>query len=454
MQINQQTGAPEVEAYRRALKLEWLGVWARLRDLDRQARWPVSTTILDQEIVIFSREGVSVPVVDDCTGLPWAAEGNTLFTEGSLRKSYPALAAPGARSARMLVNDAGSDLASCMEISESEEGISYLKEFQTSLDAALSAGIQGSIEDSFGSLWDDHVDPCLQDEERAKMASWAVSDIRRGVQLSVDILSNFMTSFEGSPSDTGYSGIGLALITSNINRIVQSRYLSARNLVIVSVYLLSESLDISSEDEDSEDLILLLSKVLSIFHRYEVLKMLCEARAGNAASLSKGSKRKQGGDELADGFGDLKVQEEGQGNDYDATYSVIHSLLARQIRPELPTDSTSLSSIASSTMRILQGLGLVDYDVIDIQARIPDVKLASMVLANGHSPVAGQLTELYPMSPGMAYVKARACLGVGEIEEAITNFELAAGAFGTSCSNECAQTNRFFRRVIGGWCPV
>jgi hypothetical protein len=52
--------------------------------------------------------------------------------------------------------------------------------------------------------------------------------------------------------------------------------------------------------------------------------------------------------------------------------------------------------------------------------------LANTILVDGHADTAGRLTELYPLSSGIAYVRARALVEVGAFEESVDLFKQGA----------------------------
>jgi len=68
----------------------------------------------------------------------------------------------------------------------------------------------------------------------------------------------------------------------------------------------------------------------------------------------------------------------------------------------------------------------VDDGLVELEPRNQDVGLAHTILVDGHADTAGRLTELYPLSSGIAYVRARALVEVGAFEESVDLFKQGA----------------------------
>lgn len=457
MRANDQTGAPEVEVYRKELRSEWLGIWARARDLDRQARWPLAVSRLDQDLVIFSREGLSIPVPDDFIGLLPTLSSRSDVTEQAIRRLYPSLAPPQARKNVVAISSAGEALAALMAAGESEDSSDALEGFTEYLDSILPTGPEIGYDDLFeNNLWPSFVEPSITNEDAEEMATLLAetSSVPKALRQSLDLLSDLATPFGGERLETGYSGYGIALITSNIAQIVQSRYIFARNTLFVALkYMADTGVNLGiNETEEAEELLEVLTKCVSFYHRYRVLKMLCEQTGEGVKEQSKGNKRKLEGDDLlAEGLGGLRVGGSDLGStDYDITYSLLHSLIARQLRPVAINPITSLSPICQVSTQLLRDLNIVQRDQGGVEPGSADVKLAYTVLIDGHSLAAGLIADLYPLSAGMAYIKGRASLVVGTVENAVLCFDQASagcsGGFGLKmlCHGRMSVTDKTF----------
>lgn len=438
MEPSPQTGAPVVDVFRRDLKLDWLGIWARVRDLDKQARWPVASSIIDEQLVILTREGVLAPVLEDGAGiidrLGNDSEGVEDFLdlpEGSLKRMYRALTPPTARSSVIALSAAGAHMSSALARQEGEDGGTCLEMFTGQLNHSLAAPASQPVETLAGSFWDDMVDPCLSEDDRTAIRRLLSEcpNIMRGLTESLDILADLSFPFEGSTfTNLSISGLGNALLTSAVLSIITSRYSLARHILLVSLFYLADT-----ADDEAEELIETLARAMATYHRYRILKWVTEQTGEESQTRSKAkrtSKRKiNGGDAtLAEGIGGLKMREKEQdgldGDGYEIGYSLTHSLLARRT-PQV-VKQNSVNAVLEAATGLLSSIGLISKDQIDIEPHETDVKLVYTVLLDGHASVAGQLTELYPLSSGMAFVRGRAYLEVGDVDAAVRNLQHAA----------------------------
>ncbi len=438
MEMSPQTGAPVVQVFRRDLKLDWLGIWARVRDLDKQARWPVSTAAVEQQLVVFTREGVTASVPEDAIRvvdrLGQSSENVHDFLdlpEGSLKSLFLALTPPTARRCAVALSSVGTSMSTALARQEADEGGSGLELFNDQVNAFLAAPASQPVEALAGSLWDDMVDPYLTEQDRVNVRRLLSEcpDTMRGLSESLDLLANLTFPLPGTDiSDFNDSGLAKSLITSTIMAVIAARYSFARSILLVSLFHLAQS-----ADEEAEDLIEILNRAVVTYHRYRILKWVSEQTGEEAQTRKKGKrsdKRKQNGgdDMLAEGLGGLKMREgEEEGVDmdgYDVGYSLLHSLLAR--RSPQTVKKGSISAIHESATSFLSATGLLRKNQVDLEPQSADVELAHRILVDGHAALAGQLSALYPLSSGMAYVRGRAYLEVGDPDSAVRCLQQAA----------------------------
>ncbi|RSH88570.1 uncharacterized protein EHS24_001115 [Apiotrichum porosum] len=443
MGTSSQTGAPEVAQFRKDLKQQWQGIWARVRELDKQARWPVASSSVNGQLLILDRDGASVPIHEDAPGVlvhlgqstMEAGEFQTL-PEGSLVSSYPNLAAPQARRALCGMAVAGESLTAALQNGEVEGAIgSALDALVDTLDGELAVCLQEPVESLAGRVWDERVDPFLKQEDRdnLQLALSESTSVSRTLSDALDILTSAPPpmSTEKVVDAWAYSGFGNALLTSTIMATIAARHTFARDVLLIALYYLSVSPDLSSEDDEAEELIETLARALAVYHRYRVLQWLSEQTGEEAAERARArrqAKRLRGNDDVLAEFDSLRMRE---GDDeptdvdgYDTAYSLMHSLLARVLPQPVPVDT--VARLSDSASAFLGQLGLLKENQIDIEPRVPDVKLAYAALADGHSMVAREMTELYPLSSGLAFVRGRALLEADEIDEGVRHLELAA----------------------------
>lgn len=455
METSPQTGAPVVDQFRKQLKLEWLGIWARVRELDKQGRWPVGTASMNGQVLILDREGGSVPVQEDTPGVLVDLGAHTdkatrfqALPEGTLLPQYAPLAPPQSRRCLTALAVAGNDLATALQAQEPhphlvqeeartplDDVISYasaerntaLDAFVAAFDEVLGEGAQMPVENLAGALWDDMVEPYLTDRQRegVQRALSESSDITRTLSEALDILATPPPSIAGGKDQErwSFSGFGNALLSSAVANVLQARYVLARNVLLVSLWHLATSPDPSAEDDDSEELIEVLARAQATYHRYAVGKWVSEQTGEEAAEASRVRRAARKDDVLAE-FDGLRMRDTPAGDgDYDTAYSLLHCLLASELAQAPPADT--LAGLFDAAAAFVAGLDLLGPDQIDVEPEAADVKLAYAVLSDGHPRAAAELTERYPLSSGMAFVRGRALLERGE-PEGVRYLELAA----------------------------
>lgn len=458
IEVSPDTGAPVVDVYRKQLKLEWLGIWATVRDLDRQSRWPVSTSTIGQSLFVLTREGISVPVPEEAAGVvdrlgKSEIEANQFLNlpEGALRRVYPSLGGSDARVAVLSVTMSGEYIAGLLGSQEAQNGESDVPSMGSLLDVlirnindTLAAGLQGPPELVAGSLWDDFLDPVLTEDERMNIRRILseTSSVNRGLVQCVEILEDcsfaFNSSEPNSEPSSSFSGLGNALLSSTLSQIIESRYALARNALFTSLFYLADSFDPLDDSEKSEELIEILTRVMVAYHRYRVLKWVAgqtgeetgERKQATKAQKAGRSKRKLGDDGQTHVLEGLKVKEmednERDTDEFTTAYSLLHCLVARLLAPEVPGSDMTLSVLLQAAMNVLDEVHLLSSNQIDIAAQSPDIVLGNKIFIDGHPLLAGAYSDLYPLSSGIAYLKGRAYLEAGVLDGAVQYLEKAA----------------------------
>lgn len=441
MRTSPQTGAPVVSEYRAELKQQWLGIWARVCELDKQGRWPVATSSLNGQLLVLDREGASAPVQEDTSAVlvhlgqaPQQAAEFQALPEGALMATYPHLAPPRARRALTAAAVAGETMSSVLRDSDSGDGsTSALDALLNHLNTELSAPAQAPPEELAGSLWDDMVEPYLSEENRNHVtrALAESSSVPRTLSDALDILSTYPAATSGSQKADlwSMSGFGNALLTSTVSAVVAARFAMARDVLLVALFYMATSSDLAEDDEASETLIEVIARAQVTYHRYHVLSWLSEKTGAEAGERAKTqAKWSRGKEDVLAAFDSLKVRESDDkcvdADGYDTAYSLLHSLLAHPLAQQVPRDTVAcLFDMASS---LLGNLGLVGSEQFDVEPRAADVKLAFTVLADGHASTAGEMTSLYPLSSGTAYVHGLALVDVGDVERGAGYLERAS----------------------------
>lgn len=442
IKYSSQTGAPIVSEFRAELKQQWLGIWARVCELDKQGRWPVATTSVNGQLLVLDREGASVPQQEDTSGVlvhlgragHLAAEFQAL-PEGALVALYPILAPPRARRALTAAAIAGETMSNVLRESPSGDGsASALDALLEHLNTELSAPAQVPPEEFAGSLWDDMIDPYLSEETRnhvTRALSESVNGVPRTLSETLDILSTYPGPASGSQKSENLSlaGFGNALLAPSVSAVINDRFALARDVLLVALFYMATSSDLSEDDEASETLIEVIARALVTYHRYHVLSWLSQKTGAEAGNRAKSQvKWSRGKDDVLAAFDSLRMREsDDKGVDadgYETGYSLLHSLLASRLAQQVPKDT--VASLFDMACAFLGDLGLVGSEQFDVEPRGADVELAYTVLLDGHAATAGEMTNLYPLSSGTAYVHGLALVEVGQVESGAGFLERAS----------------------------
>lgn len=440
MTYDPSTGAADVHEYRTKMKSTWLGIWARVRHLDLSARWPIGTAVFGDSLSVITREGCSTVVPQDTCSLiaaldqrGAAAEDVVDLPESALRKTHPALADSTARSNAISIAGAGAHIADVLSrMDHEEQNGSALDAFIAKVDMDVAKPYLADIEVVMEAYWAEDVGAYLAEEEQAAVRR-LLSEcplVAQGLAQLLSMLSTIAHSPGTVDESLRFSGIGNSLLGANIASTIRARYKLARNVLFVVIFHYAEMSEAGDFDADQDDLVRLLSMALTTYQRYCVLQWVVDRPADDTRSQNarRPIKRRNGDDILSEGFGTLRMREgEEQGVDadeYETAYSLLHSLLARGLSQGVFLDgvgeiSAATTAFLTSTLSLYDGL----WDNAPLEK---DVRLALSILEDGQPVHAGVFTASFPDSSGMIYVKARAYLDIGDIDQSVTQFEKAA----------------------------
>ena len=444
------TGAAEVQEYRVKMKSTWLGIWARVRNLDLAARWPLGTIVLGNSLAAVTREGCSALIPqDDCTlaanlgQLGAASDGVIDLPSIALRKLHPALADPAARSNAMAIAGAGTHIAEVLSsVHHEEQNGTALEAFIAKLETDVARPYLVDVEVTVMNYWAESIGAYLAEEEQTAVRR-LLSEcpvVTQGLAELLSMLSTIVSATAAVDESLRYSGLGNALLGANITTTIQARYRLARSVLLVATFHYAEMDESGEFDTDQDDLVRLLNMAMTTYQRYRVLQWVVEQPSDDTRSqrARRSTKRRNGDDVLSEGFGTLRVREgEEEGIDadnYETAYSLLHSLLARGMAQDVASGglgdiNTATSTFLERTLSMYNGL----WDNVPLEK---DVRLALTILEDGQPVHAGVFTSSFPDSSGMIYVKARAYLDIGEVEQSMTQFEKAA----RGCQGELSTT--------------
>ena len=440
MRYSSQTGGPEVGQFRRELKLQWLGIWARVTDLDRQARWPVSTSMIDDQVFVFSRECLfSIVPQDTATFVgqiaiaPDSVSDVLSAPDSTFQLALPELVARKTRQTALSVFSCGQSIRSILERSDPEASSSVLESLTDDLDAVLAAGIQEPIENIAGRLFDDYLEENLSAGDRASLRSELseCTTAMEGLSTCLGLSSDRSLVATVEANGSAFSGAGNALIASSLQLNIAVRHRNAVNLLLVALFVLAELSDPSGEDDETVGFISVLARVFSAYQRCHILNWVSEQtaeEARNAAWWRRATKRKARADLLSDGLGGLRMQEEAEeeleSDGFDPTYSLLHALLADTLVIWPPQDASN--ALQKATLEFLSVYRPSHDDNFGLEAGKNDVRLAIAVLTSGMPALALDICEKYPHNASMAYVKGQALLSVERVDESVRCFEQGA----------------------------
>lgn len=472
MGTNPSTGAAEVHDFRSKLKLQWLGIWARVRNLDLSARWPIGTTLLDdQQLFVVTREGCSTTVAQDtCAfindlGSSDETEGLVTLPNTALH-SHPALESPSTRWNAIAISPAGRHIAEVLSgVAHDEQNGSALEAFVDNMNGIVARGLTEDVEVAADRLWNDNIVTYLGEEDllAVRRTLSDSNDLSTGLQEVLDALATVEAELVGaSDENLRFSGIGNAFLAEDVATTIRARYILSRNVLLVALfavasYWLPEGATenefwASPDTEEGASAIRLLSQAFTTYQRYRVLNFVSEQPADESKTRKgrKSLKRRHGEDGLSEGFGTLRVQGEDDGvdmDDHETAYSLLHSLLARGLAQSV--HESVLGEVGAARTTLLESILALYPGIWDITPLQKDTQLAFDVLQDGHPTHAGMITTFYPHSPGMSYVKARAYLDIGEIDEAVNYFERAASGCKSEPSRHIRPLRANARWILG-----
>jgi nuclear pore complex protein Nup160 len=205
--------------------------------------------------------------------------------------------------------------------------------------------------------------------------------------------------------------------------------------LLVSLFVLAE-IGGAGDDEESEAIVSIVDTAFTVYHRYSVLKWLCE-QSGEEARIRQKTGKRSTMDDSAPGQSGTRADE------VDPTYSLIHALLSVN---QVTAPQSGFNLLFDASEAYLIRLDLIDPETPQIEPREQDITLAFSVLTQGHADTARRFTELYPLSYGTAYVRGRALVELGSFNEAVDLLKQAStgcqGRYFAVSSWNCDTDNR------------
>lgn len=448
VEYSPQTGAPMIEAHRRALKREWLGVWARAREIDKEARWPVAMvpSSCGSGVIVGLREGFVIPMAEDVANVlvrlgtdAHAEERNAVWAmpPGPLSTTYPAFAPPEARRSILAVARAGAAISELLAAQSLDDNQDALSVFESELHTITSAGPVEAPETYGARLWEDCVDTFITADIRAILATTigtiSAASLDQGLAMLASAERQDLEQ-DLAPS----SSLGLNVTASAIAEVAAARASLARNFVLAILFKLEEGQRDEDEDEGSDDLVETLARAFVVYQRFRVLVWISNQKLEQKTS-SVVSRAQDGDEALLESLTGLKVgdlQSADDGADFGP--SALRPLLERWHVAPLSSGNSGASvqdTLAGSVATFITSSGILSGELYESLATASDVVLAHALLLEGQATLAKDLVAMYPPDTGMTFVGAKASLDLGAIEEAIRGFESVAPV-----TSECYQS--------------
>jgi nuclear pore complex protein Nup160 len=444
LESSAQTGELLQAEFDKKVRTEWLGFLARVEEAERDARWAVGVVKGHggDSIVVVQRDGLIVPtkkssveIVSSLATIPSHDPIRSTFLSllpGSLYLANPSLAPPQTRQATLHLASLGYALASSLPLPT----ILFVEADIVSL---TSSALSCSVEDASLDLYANRVEPFLHES--------VISNVRNGIggagepfESAVKTVLDWTISPNDpllSPSSNSSTEIpsptAIAFLSSSLRTTIDLRFALARNVLLVLLFALSE---LAEDELESSSLAPLISSALSVVQCLGNLKWLAGVTgAESAARLRAGATQDENA--LLNRFDSLKMSSEvSLSSPYPPSATTLPPSLLESIlfssaaRLSQVTRNPPSTSIPSATTAFLSSTSLSSLRTL-VQALPPDVELAEKLLLVGHVQAAYAFCARFPLEEGLAFVKGKAAMVLGKVEESEELFERVAAAFST-----------------------
>lgn len=420
------------------IRSEWLGFLARVEEAERDARWAVGIVKTEGgNVAIIQRDGIIVPskkssveIISSLVSSPEESSRSSFLSTlpGTLHISHPSLAPPQTRRAAIFLATLGQSLASLLPSPA-------MLLLESDLTALSSSALSLSVEDVVLDLFGTRIEPYLH-EGNTQSIRGDLGAAGESFQSAVKTVLDWVISPSDpllSPSalspglQTQPSNTAVSLIASSLRITLELRFILARNILLVLLFAISEA---PEEDLEVSPLMPLVSSALSVVQCLGNLRWIGGVTGDDSTSRLRNGPSPEDSAFL-DRFDSLKMSNEKQlaSQPTSQLSSLLHSLLANStVTIASPASSSPSYPISSSTSAFLSTTSLASLRTL-VQALPEDVELAEKLLVAGHVKTAYEYCQRFPLEEGLAFVKAKAALVLGKIDESETLFEKVAAAF-------------------------
>lgn len=387
------TGATLHKQYWNALRRDWEGFFARCREIERSARWPLCLGIGDTkpQILLVERERIGQCVNED----------NSIRLHRLLSFSLP-------------LDPSHDLLATCWTL-RSRLSVPLVRAIEsTTLDICkqeFAFPLADIVADaSHRALSKEDIDVDLDVWLGGKLG--AVEDMDQAIRSILDVIVGLDKAVKQEEDEVELiipavtTQWSRALVASYIGETVEARYQLCISLATL-LFFIGEG----TKQYDPA----LLSEVFAVIRGVAMLRFLSQQTAGD---LEGARPNLQESDDVVARLNSLHMSK--MGKDPHPTYSLIHQLL---------TQSGHSSLLPLAAHHFLDQLGLFN-SVSPALATQSEVYLCERLRVSGYREAARCLLSWLPRTPAVCYVLGRLWLEVGRADGAVQLLQGVAGCFG------------------------
>lgn len=448
LKTSAKTGEILVADYLQDLEAEWARYTAIANEIKLEAGFPLALCVdnFTNAVITLERESLSVPVLQNEATLlrsQVAAGTNHPFLaipEEQLADAYPHLAPVSIRETVLTLCNLARTLFNAAEESQSGllegELLNLVSEAPSCTLAEAAAGIYDAVIASSALA-----DGSDREKLLAQLADLPL--LAEAFDALLQILSPdlcHLPTLDGDLFDLQEpSYISLALVTSIIMEALESRYGTALDIVSLLCVIQAEQEDLIPNFDQ------VLNSFFAAFHQLFNLRGLSQSPTVPIGD----SEDENTNDSLTAHLGALSM---GQGASQVSSlpldaFSLLNALLRKPPISPLPLTTYS-SSLIQCASAFLESTGLF-LPKRAIEASLQDAAFAFRLFSIGCSFEALTFADSYPKSSFMEYVRGRALLDMGDIDNATNAFELAAADTGKGFTDDIHSKNNMLILFLG-----
>jgi len=389
------TGAIQYDRYWSALKRDWEGFVARCREVERSARWPLAlSTGQDDDVIVIECERVGMLTTED---LP-------ISIHRQLSDSQPV-------ESHFAVLDIARTL--CDKV-----GTEVLRRLESTIIDVLHQEIAFSILDIVidqvrRTDFKDALDEGTQNSVVAKLQE--IEDLERSIRTILDLAAAFDPEVKREEDEVEFllppaRSEWMTAISSTYTSIsINARYNISLALMVLLFFLAD---DLNEWDPS------LLEEAFAVFRGLAMLRCVARKPTADQRHDRRASDTVSTDDVIAR-MGSMQVS--GSHTNFAPTLSLVHRLLSQ---------SGGHVELPGSAHRFLDSTGLLQ-SISPAHVTHYEASFCDRLRELGYYPVAREMLEWLPRTPGVTFVTSRLYINTGRSDDAAYLLEKIAGSFGT-----------------------